>query len=164
LEGDGNLVKVKQEGGLPSQQAAYSQLVSRMEPKPPRLANAVRAFLAGGIVCIVGEGLTDFFERVLNISHKEAGNPAVAGMILIGALLTGMGHFDKLARWAGAGLAVPVTGFANSMVATALEFKQEGLVYGIGGRMFQLAGAVIVFGVVTAFVVGIVYALASGYW
>lgn len=163
-EGMQAVVKIKEEGGLPSQQAAYKQMVARLEPKPPRLANAVRAFVAGGLVCIVGQGLTDFYQWILEIDRVQAGNPAVATMIFLGALLTGLGYFDKLARWAGAGLSVPVTGFANSMVSSALEFKREGLVFGIGGRMFQLAGAVIVFGVVTAFVVGIIHALATGVW
>lgn len=158
------MVKIKGQGGLPSQQTAYQNLVAKMEPKPPRLANAVRAFLAGGIVCVIGQGLTDFYKWALDIGTKEAGNPAVATMIFFGAILTGIGWFDKLARWAGAGLSVPVTGFANSMVSSALEFKREGLVFGVGSRMFQLAGAVIVFGVVTAFIVGVITALATGYW
>jgi stage V sporulation protein AC len=136
-------------------QMAYKQWVTKVEPKPPRMRNAVAAFVTGGLVCLLGEAVTDFWEAVMKISHKQAGDPAVATLIFIGALLTGLGWFDKLARFAGAGLAVPVTGFANAMTASAMEFKQEGLVFGVGGRMFQLAGAVIVFGVVTAFAVGV---------
>ncbi|MFZ5815680.1 MAG: stage V sporulation protein AC [Bacillota bacterium] len=134
-------------------------MVSKAEPKPPRLRNAISAFLAGGLVCLIGEGVTDFWESALRISHKQAADPTVATMVFLGALLTGLGYFDKLARYAGAGLAVPVTGFANAMTASALEFKREGLVFGIGGRMFQLAGAVIVFGVTTAFFVGVAASL-----
>lgn len=140
-------------------QMRYQKLVQQREWKPPRLRNGALAFLSGGAVCVVGQTLTDFYVRVMGLDQKAAGNPAVATMILIGALLTGFGVFDKLARHAGAGLAVPVTGFANSIVASALEFKREGLVYGVGGKMFQLAGSVIVFGVVTAFFVGIVAAV-----
>lgn len=143
-----------------TQQSLYRQMVARAEPGPPRLRNAIMAFISGGLVCTVGELITDFWERVLRISHKQAADPTVATLIFVAALLTGLGYFDKLARYAGAGLAVPVTGFANAMTSSALEFKREGLVFGIGGRMFQLAGAVIVYGVVTAFTVGIVTGIA----
>jgi stage V sporulation protein AC len=149
------MVKLKQGTSEQTTQAEYRAVVKKAEPKPPRLRNALMAFFVGGFVCLVGEGITDFWESVMSISHKRAGDPTVATLIFIGALLTGLGVFDNLARHAGAGLAVPVTGFANAMTASALEFKREGLVFGVGGRMFQLAGAVIVFGVVTAFVVGI---------
>jgi stage V sporulation protein AC len=142
-------------------QATYKEIVKKAEPKPPRLRNALIAFFTGGLVCLVGEVITDFWEAVMQISHKKAGDPTVATMIFIGALLTGLGVFDKLARHAGAGLSVPVTGFANAMTASALEFKREGLVFGVDGRMFQLAGSVIVFGVVTAFLVGIVASLVQ---
>lgn len=155
------MVKVKAGISEKSEKAVYSNLVSKVEPKPPRFRNALRAFVVGGLVCLIGEGVTDFWEAVMGISHKRAGDPTVATMIFVGALLTGLGVFDKMARYGGAGLSVPVTGFANAMTSAALEFKREGLVFGIGGRMFQLAGAVIVFGVVTAFVVGIVASIAN---
>lgn len=154
-------MKIKQGTSEPSQQALYNQMVSKAEPKPPRLRNAIAAFVVGGLVCVVGEGITDFWESVMNISHKKAGDPTVATLIFLAALLTGLGVFDKMARFAGAGLAVPVTGFANAMTASALEFKREGLVFGVGGRMFQLAGAVIVFGVTTAFFVGLAASLVK---
>lgn len=144
-----------------SQQAVYQHLVAKVEPRPPRLRNALFAFVTGGTVCLIGEGVTDFWEAVMGISHKQSGDPAVVTMIFLGCLLTGLGLFDKLARQAGAGLTVPVTGFANSMSSAALEFKREGLVFGVGGRMFQLAGSVIVFGVTTAFVVGLVASVAQ---
>lgn len=137
-------------------QIQYSQWVTRVEPKPPRLRNAIMAFTVGGLVCLIGEGITDFYVWALGTSHQRAAEPTVSTLIFLASLLTGLGWFDKLARHAGAGLAVPVTGFANAMTASALEYKREGLVFGIGGRMFQLAGAVIVYGVVTAFFVGLV--------
>ncbi|HYF91996.1 MAG TPA: stage V sporulation protein AC [Symbiobacteriaceae bacterium] len=155
------MVKIKQGTTEESTKAAYTELVKKAEPKPPRLKNALFAFFVGGTVCLIGELITDFWEAVLGISHKRAGDPTVVTMVLLGALLTGLGVFDKLARFAGAGLSVPVTGFANAMAASALEFKREGFVYGVGGRMFQLAGAVIVFGVTTAFVVGVVASVAQ---
>lgn len=93
-----------------------------------------------------------------DMTSKEASSPTVAVMILISVILTCLGVYDKMAQWAGAGTAVPVTGFANSMCSAALEHRAEGLVLGVGANMFKLAGSVIVFGVVAAFLVGIVYA------
>jgi len=154
------MVKVKH-GKLDGNPAVYTEVVKKAEPKPPRLKNALYAFFAGGLVCLIGEGVTDLWEAGMGISHKKAGDPTVATMIFLGALLTGLGVFDKLAKHAGAGLAVPVTGFANAMTSAALEFKREGLVYGVGSRMFMLAGSVIVFGVVTAFVVGVIASLVQ---
>lgn len=140
-------------------QKRYIELVNDLVPKPPYLRNSVLAFLSGGVVCIIGQFITDIYKLIFKMSSVEAGNPAVATMIFIGALLTGLGVFDKIARYGGAGLAVPVTGFANSVVSSALEFKREGLVFGVGSKMFMLAGSVITFGVVTAFIIGLVYAV-----
>jgi stage V sporulation protein AC len=155
------MVKVKQGTTPESAQAAYTEIVKQAEPKPPRLKNALLAFFVGGAVCLLGELITDFWEAVLGISHKRAGDPTVVTLVFLGALLTGLGVFDKLARHAGAGLAVPVTGFANALTSSAMEFKREGLIFGIGSRMFQLAGSVIVYGVVTAFVVGVIASVAQ---
>lgn len=145
-------------------QLVYSKWIAKVEPRPPRLRNAVLAFVGGGLVCLVGEAITDVWEAVMGISHERAGDATVATLIFLAALLTGLGWFDKAGRFLGAGLAVPVTGFANAMSSAALEFKREGLVFGVGGRMFQLAGAVIVFGVTTAFVAGIVSAVIEGWY
>lgn len=128
------------------------------KPRPPLFKNVISAFLAGGIVCLVGQLILDLF-LYLGVPEKQAGNPTVATVIFIAAVLTGLGVFDKISRIAGAGLAVPVTGFANSVTSMAIEFKREGLVLGTGSKMFGLAGSVIVFGVVTAFIVGLISAL-----
>ncbi len=140
-------------------QKRYTEMADDLMPRPPYLRNAALAYLFGGLVCVIGQLLTDFYKAVLHLGTAQAGNPAVATMIFIAALLTGLGLFDKIARYAGAGLAVPVTGFANSMVSEALEFKREGLVLGVGGKLFTLAGSVITFGVVTAFLIGLIYAI-----
>ena len=142
-------------------QMQYQTKVKQWEPKGPRLQNALKAFFFGGLVCVLGEGITDFWESVMSISHKKAGDPTVATLIFLAALLTGLGWFDKLQRAAGARLSVPVTGIANAQTPSAREFKREGLIFGIGGRMFQLAGSVIVYGVVTAFVVGVIASVAQ---
>lgn len=145
-----------------AEQLRYQRLIKEREPKPPRLRNAVLAFVSGGLVCVLGQAITGVYMALLHLDKKEAGNPTVATVIFLAALLTGLGVFDKLARVAGAGLAVPVTGFANSIAASALEFKREGLVFGVGSKMFMLAGSVITFGVVTAFVVGLIATLIPG--
>jgi stage V sporulation protein AC len=140
-------------------QQKYQNLSQKIIPQPNILRNAAWAFIFGGIVCIIGQFILECYARLMKIPVEKAGDPAVATMIFLGALLTGLGWFDKLARYAGAGLAVPVTGFANSIVSAALEFKKEGFIQGIGSKMFILAGSVITYGVVTAFFVGLIYSL-----
>ena len=140
-------------------QKRYLEKVAATTPRPSYFGNALRAFLFGGGVAVLGQLLTDLYRLGLDLDKVQAGNHAVATMIFLAALLTGFGVFDKIARYAGAGLAVPVTGFANSMVSEALEFKREGLVLGVGSRLFTLAGSVITFGVVTAFIIGLIYSL-----
>ncbi len=128
------------------------------QPRPPLAKNTIMAFLVGGLVCVLGQFILNLY-TAFGVPAEEAGNPTVATVIFIAALLTGFGVFDNLARHGGAGLAVPVTGFANSVTAMAIEFRREGLVLGSGSKMFGLAGPIIVFGVVTAFVIGIISAL-----
>lgn len=144
---------------LEQKKQEYRNRVKAMQPKPNVFKNVVWAFFVGGSVCVFGQFLQNMYMRLLDMTPQQAGNPTSATMIFIAALLTGLGVFDHLAKYAGAGLAVPVTGFANSMTASALEFKREGYVLGVGSKMFILAGSVIVFGVLTAFVVGIISAL-----
>lgn len=146
---------------LSIEQKRYTEKAKAMMPRPNYLRNSALAFFSGGLVAVLGQLLTDFYQAVLHVDAVKAGNPAVATMIFIAALLTGLGVFDRIARYAGAGLAVPVTGFANSMVSEALEFKREGLVLGVGSKMFTLAGSVITFGVVTAFIIGLIHAILA---
>ncbi|WP_274655300.1 stage V sporulation protein AC [Paenibacillus humicola] len=135
----------------------YQAFAKTREPSRSVLANCIRAFLVGGAICLAGQGIQDFFVYVFDMGRKQAANPTVAVLILISVIMTCMGVYDKIAQWAGAGTAVPVTGFANSMCSAALEHRSEGLVLGVGGNMFKLAGSVIVFGTVAAFFVGIIY-------
>lgn len=144
---------------LNTTQQKYQKIVQETNPKPNIRQNALMAFVSGGLVCVLGQCLIDFYAWIMKLPPEKASNPAVVTMILIGALLTGFGLFDKLAHYAGAGLAVPVTGFANSIVSAALEFKREGYIMGIGSKMFLLAGSVITYGVVTAFFVGLIRAI-----
>lgn len=138
-------------------QQQYQQFAKQKEPPRPVLKNCIRAFFVGGFICIIGQALMEMFVHWFSFTEKTAGNPTVAVLILISVVLTCLGVYDKIAQWAGAGSAVPVTGFANSMCSAALEHKSEGMVLGVGGNMFKLAGSVIVFGTVSAFFVGIIY-------
>ncbi|MEK8129355.1 stage V sporulation protein AC [Paenibacillus filicis] len=138
-------------------QQEYQELAKQREPARPVFVNCMRAFLVGGLICIVGQFIKEGFMRWFDFDQKTAGDPTVAVLIFISVLLTGFGVYDKLAQWAGAGSAVPVTGFANSVCSAALEHRSEGYVLGVGGNMFKLAGSVIVFGTVAAFVVGMVH-------
>ncbi|MBM7552401.1 stage V sporulation protein AC [Thalassobacillus pellis] len=141
-------------------QKQYQNTIKTYQPKPNYLANCIKAFIVGGLICVIGEALTDFYMKVFDFSEKEAGNPTVTTLILIAALMTGFGVYDKLGQFAGAGSAVPVTGFANSITSAALEHKSEGLVLGVATNLFKLAGSVIVFGVVAAYILGMLrYAL-----
>ncbi|MDF2667847.1 MAG: stage sporulation protein [Paenibacillus sp.] len=138
-------------------QKKYQELAKTKEPPRPVLKNCIRAFVAGGLICLAGQFITEMFIHQFDFTEKTAGNPTVAVLILISVILTCFGVYDKIAQWAGAGSAVPVTGFANSMCSAAIEHRSEGLVLGVGGNMFKLAGSVIVYGTVSAFVVGIVH-------
>ncbi|WP_421617858.1 stage V sporulation protein AC [Brevibacillus sp. TJ4] len=137
-------------------QQKYQQLAKQHEPPRPLLRNFVRAFFVGGVICVIGQGIQEIFIHFFNFTEKTAGSPTVAVLIFLSALLTGLGYYDRIAQWAGAGTSVPVTGFANSITSAALEHRSEGLVLGVGGNMFKLAGSVIVFGVVAAFFIGLI--------
>lgn len=137
-------------------QKQYNNTLKNYQPKPNLIVNCLKAFVVGGLICLFGQLLTDIFVNVFDMTEKEAGNPTVTTLILISALLTGFGVYDKLGQFAGAGSAVPVTGFANSITSAALEHRSEGIVLGVATNMFKLAGSVIVFGVVAAYVVGII--------
>ncbi|MBO1514704.1 stage V sporulation protein AC [Metabacillus sp. BG109] len=134
----------------------YKNQIKSYQPKPPYVLNCLKAFLIGGFICMVGQGIQNFYINVLNFTEKDAGNPTAGTLILISALLTGLGVYDKLGQFAGAGSAVPITGFANSMASAAIEHRSEGIVLGVATNMFKLAGSVIVFGVVAAYIVGII--------
>lgn len=135
----------------------YQAFAKAREPKRFSVAKCVRAFVVGGAICVLGQGIGQFFQAVFHMTAREAASPTVAVLIFLSVVLTCLGVYDKIAQWAGAGSAVPVTGFANSMTSSAIEHRSEGLVLGTGASMFKLAGSVIVFGVVAAFVIGIIY-------
>lgn len=135
----------------------YQTFAKTKEPPRSILFNCLKAFIIGGMICVLGQTIQELFVHLMKMTPEEASNPTVAVLILMSVILTCLGVYDKLAQFAGAGSAVPVTGFANSMCSAALEHRSEGLVLGVGGNMFKLAGAVIVFGTVAAFFIGIIY-------
>lgn len=140
-------------------QQDYKELSQKHEPKRPVFLNCIRAFVSGGLICLIGECIRQWFIHYGGFDEKRAGDPTVAVLILISVIITSLGYYDKLAQWAGAGTAVPVTGFANSMASAAIEHRREGIVLGIGSNMFKLAGAVIVFGTVAAFLIALFHFL-----
>ena len=134
----------------------YQTIEQQISPKTPLALNLLKAFLVGGIICAIGQAVTYFYIIFFDFTEQTAGNPTVATMILFAMLLTGFGLYRKLGQFAGAGSAVPVTGFGNAVISAAIEHKSEGLVLGVGSNMFKLAGSVILFGVVSAFFVALV--------
>lgn len=146
----------KKRKNLAPTQQQYQDFAKAREPKIPVLKNCIKAFFVGGIICTIGQGLNWFFITYFKFDEKTAGNPTVAVLIFISVLFTSLGFYDHIAQWAGAGTAVPVTGFANTIASASLEHKSEGYVLGVGGNMFKIAGPVIVYGVFSAFVVAIV--------
>ncbi|WP_101844142.1 stage V sporulation protein AC [Halobacillus sp. Marseille-P3879] len=134
----------------------YKKTSQGYQPKPAYFINALKAFIVGGLICVLGELISEMYIHWFGFKEKNAGDPTVATLILLSALATGFGVYDRLGQFAGAGSAVPVTGFANSITSAALEHKSEGLVLGVATNLFKLAGSVIVFGVVAAYVLGVI--------
>lgn len=145
----------------PAQQQ-YQLAAKKREPRRPFLLNGFRAFMTGGLICVLGQGIQQAIIHWGGFDEKKAANPTVAILIFISVVLTSFGVYDKLGQWAGAGSAVPVTGFANSMASAAIEHRSEGIVLGVGGNMFKLAGPVIVFGTVAAFLIALIRLLVKG--
>jgi stage V sporulation protein AC len=138
----------------------YRDHVEKISPKSKLLLNSTKAFVAGGIICIIGEVIVrSFINR--GFSQEIASSVTTIILIFIGALLTGLNVYDDIGKIAGAGSIVPITGFANSIVAPAMEYKSEGYIMGVGAKMFTIAGPVIVYGIVTSAVSGVLYYLIN---
>lgn len=136
----------------------YQKYVEKKSPNSKVMRNIIRAFVVGGLICILGQ----FFTNLLasrGIGKDQASNITVLIMIFLGAFFTGINIYDDLGRFAGAGSIVPITGFANSIVSPAMEFKSEGYVTGVGARMFFIAGPVLVYGISASVVIGILHYL-----
>ena len=139
----------------PAQQK-YAEIVEQHTPKSPIFKNCLLAFVSGGLICMFGEFLLQMYGQY-GFSKYDAALLTSTTLILISAILTGLGIYGKLGKYCGAGTEVPITGFANSVVSPAIEYKNAGLVLGMAAKMFVLAGPVIVYGTLTSVIVGIVY-------
>lgn len=134
----------------------YDKIVKKYHPNENRLRNGFMAFIVGGMMGLLSQGLIEFYVNILNISTKEASTVMIITLIFIGCILTCLSIFDDMVRKCGCGLIIPITGFAHSMMSAALEFRREGMINGIGANMFKLAGSVIVFGIVSAYIFGLI--------
>lgn len=133
----------------------YSKMTDKASPNSPKLMNCIKAFLFGGAICLFGQVLLTLFTN-MGLNEKAAQAAVSSTLIIITAILTGVGVFDKIARHAGAGTIVPITGFANSVVSPALEFQHEGFILGTAAQMFTIAGPVIVYGIASSFLYGLI--------
>ena len=140
----------------------YRELVHRLTPPSRMLRGYWRAFWVGGLICALGQALTLWAER-LNLGEITAPMFTTSVLVFVGTTLTGVGVYDVIGKYAGAGSAIPVTGFANSMAAPAIEFQREGAIMGVGARLFTLAGPVLVYGIASSVLVGIAYWLIKGW-
>ena len=137
----------------------YAWLTGQLSPPSPLGSGLIRAFWVGGLICALGQAIGDIGIRLMDMNARNASAFTSIILVLITALLTGIGVFDKIGKYAGAGSFVPITGFANAMVSPALEFRREGLVMGVGAKLFTIAGPVLVYGVGASVVYGLIYAL-----
>ena len=136
----------------------YDQYVKSLSPNSPTAKNMVFAFLIGGAICVIGQLILNGF-KAAGLDEQMAGTATSISLIFLGALLTGLNIYDNIAKVAGAGTLVPITGFANSIVSPAMEFKLEGIITGMSAKMFIIAGPVIVFGISTSVIYGIILVL-----
>lgn len=139
--------------------AEYNEYIKSMAPKSPLAADLIKAFVVGGLICCLGEGISMLYARFAGLDELNAATATSITLVALSALLTGLNVYDKLARFAGAGTLVPITGFANAVVSPALEFKSEGFILGTAVKMFTIAGPVITYGIAASVVYGIILCL-----
>lgn len=135
----------------------YLDYLDKKSPDSPIWKNMLMAFLVGGAICTVGQWFLEFYKNTVGLSEEESKTAECITMIFLGALLTGLNLYNKIGKHAGAGSIVPITGFANSVVSPAMEFKKEGLVLGLASKMFVIAGPVLVYGITASVGVGLIY-------
>ena len=139
----------------------YKKYADARAPKSPLLRDCTRAFLVGGLICCIGQALTDIYTKLCGMEKQDAGTLTAATLVLAAAILTGLGVFDRIAKFAGAGTLVPITGFANSVVSPAIDCKAEGWVLGVGAKIFTVAGPVLLYGTLAGAVWGVIYWVLS---
>ena len=146
----------------PRRYREYDRLVRRLTPNSNFLQGYVRAFWVGGLICVIGQLLAYWGEKGLGLVEEDALMFTTVCLIFLGTTLTGVGVYDDIGRYAGAGSIVPITGFANSIAAPAIEFRREGLVMGVGAKLFTVAGPVLVYGIAASIAVGVIYWAIGG--
>ncbi len=134
----------------------YDEMVKKASPNSPIVKNCIKAFIVGGIICTIGQIITNI-AKFYGASTEDAGTYTSVILVIAASVLTGLGLYSKLGKFAGAGSIVPITGFSNSVTSPAIEFKKEGMILGLGAKIFIVAGPVILYGVLTSVIVGIVY-------
>ncbi len=135
----------------------YSDYVEKKAEKSPIIKDVIMAFIIGGLICVIGQAFSDLYKSGLGLNKDMTKSAVCITMIFLGALLTGLNIYNKLAKHAGAGTIVPITGFANAIVSPAMEFRREGLILGLASKMFVVAGPVMVYGISSSVIVGLIY-------
>ena len=138
------------------ERARYAQLVERFAPRSEMGVGLFRAFWVGGTICAIGQVIMDLYTNWLQLGMQAASTATSITLVFLSALLTGIGVYDRIGKYAGAGSIVPITGFANSVVSPAMEFRREGLVMGVGAKLFTLSGPVLVYGICSSIIVGLI--------
>lgn len=138
----------------------YKLRVSEVCPQTNLLSGCAKAFLVGGSICVLGQGLLNFYQN-MGLDMQTASAWVSVTLIFFSAITTGLGWYDNLGKFAGAGSIIPITGFANGVVASAIEFKKEGFILGLGSKLFTIAGPVILYGLITSSLVGVIYYLVT---
>lgn len=142
-------------------QQIYQEYVEQITPKANFGGRLIKAFLVGGIICTIGQSITELLQNIAGLEQEDAAAYCTLILVFTSVVLTGFGIYRKIVSYAGAGALVPITGFANSVASTAIEYKFEGQVFGIGCKIFTIAGPVILYGVLSSWVLGVVYWLAK---
>lgn len=135
----------------------YQEYIKEITPVHKLWVQMLHAFLVGGAICLIGQVILNIAKNYFELEQQDAGSWCSLILILMSVILTGFGIYPKIAKWGGAGALVPITGFANSVVSPAIEYKKEGQVFGIGCKIFTIAGPVILYGIVTSFLLGLIY-------
>ena len=139
----------------------YKKYTTARGERSPILKNCLRAFLVGGLICTLGQGLNTLYTGLCHIPKEDAGTLTACTLVFLAAVLTGLGVFDRIAKFAGAGTLVPITGFANAVVSPAIDSKSEGLILGVGAKIFTVAGPVLLYGTLAGTVYGVIYWIVS---
>ena len=135
----------------------YKKYADARAPRSPIVKDCLRAFLVGGLICSIAQVLTDIYTKLCGMEKQDAGTLTAATLVLAAAILTGLGVFDRIAKFAGAGTLVPITGFANAVVSPAIDSKSEGLILGVGAKIFTVAGPVLLYGTLAGAAYGVIY-------